>query len=201
MINQAQARTAGIVGMIGAVLWAIVNILEVRFELFPPNGSGPLYVTNQIMALIALAAIAYGYLGILWGNGVAGRFGKTAVWLFVIGNGLIIVGSLMALLVRSDDSLIFLVFPIGGLLMDLGALGTGIAVVRDKQWGGWQRWMPLLYATYLWLAIEIPFIMGAFGEGGPVGMVEIIQDIGLFLVGLAVFTWVKARSAVVPQPA
>ena len=200
MHNIVLARKLGIVGMFGGALWAIANVLEVSLGLYPPNGSGPLYVTIQILALVALASIAVGYLGIIQGGGVFGRFGKTGVWLFVIGNGLIIAGGLMALLLRSDDSPIFLVFPIGGLLMDLGALFTGIAVVGAKRWDGWQRWMPLIYAAYLLLAIEIPFLMGVFGEGGPAGLIEIVQDIGLFLVGLAVYTAHKKATAVSFNP-
>ena len=188
MQNTSLARKAGIVGMAGAVLWAIVNILEVSFDLYPPDGSGPLYVTNQILALVALGAIAWGILGIIWGGGVSGRFGKIVVWIFSIGHILIIVGGIMALLLRSDDSPIFLVFPIGALTMDVGALLTGIAVIKDKRWHGWQRFMPLIYAIYLWLVIEAPFIMGVYGDGGPVGTVEVIQDLGLFLIALAVYT-------------
>ena len=188
MQNTSRARKAGIIGMVGAVLWAIVNVLEVSFNLFPPNGSGPLYVTNQILALVALGAIAWGILGIIWGGGVGGRFGRIVVWIFSIGHMLILVGGLMALLLRTDDSPVFLIFPIGALMMDVGALLTGIAVIKDKQWSGWQRFMPLIYAIYLWLVIEVPFIMGAYGEMGPVGTVEIIQDLGLFLIALAVYT-------------
>lgn len=198
MNNYETVRKLGIVGMFGGILWAIVNVLEVQFELFPPNGSGPLYVTNQIMALVALTAIAIGYLGIIRSGGVEGRFGKMSVWLFVAGNSLIVVGGLLALFTHSDDNPIFLVLPIGGLLMDLGALFTGITVVRAKRWRGWQRWMPLIYAVYLLLAIEIPFIMGVFGEGGPVGLVEVVQDFGLFLVALAVYTAAGLETAVSP---
>lgn len=188
MQNPSLARKAGIVGMAGAGLWAIVNVLEVSFSLFPPNGSGLLYVINQILALVALGAIAWGILGIIWGGGVSGRFGKIAVWIFSMGHILIVVGGLMALVVRADDTPVFIVFPIGALMMDAGALLTGIAVIRDKRWDGWQQFMPLIYAIYLWLAIEIPFMTGAYGDGGPVGLVEVIQDMGLFLIALAVYT-------------
>ncbi len=188
MYNTSLARKAGMAGMVGAILWAIANVLEVSFGLHPPDGSGPLYVINQILALLALTAIAAGILGIIWGGGVSGRFGRSAVWIFSIGHILIVVGGLLALIFRADDSPVFIVFPIGGLMMDAGALLTGIAVIKDKQWGGWQRFMPLIYAIYLWLVIEIPFIMGVYGDGGPVGMVEIVQDVGLFLVALAVYT-------------
>lgn len=200
MKNKAIVRKAGLVGMFGAVLWAIVNVLEVSFDLYPPDGSGALYITNQVLALVALAAIAFGYLGIIWGGGVNGRLGKTGVWLFVVGNGLIIVGGIMALVVSSDDSPLFLVFPIGALLMDVGAILTGIAVARDKQWQGWQRWMPLIYAMMLMAIIEIPFMMGLYDDRGPVGMVEVVQDIGLFFVGLAVYTAKVKETAVFQSP-
>ena len=188
MQNTSRPRKAGIIGMAGAVLWAIVNVLEVSFDLYPPDGSGPLYVTNQILAILALGAVAWGILGIMWGGGVSGRFGKIVVWVFSIGHVLIMIGGIMALIVRADDTPLFLVFPIGALMMDLGALLTGIAVIKDKRWDGWQRFMPLIYAIYLWVVIEIPFIMGVYGEGGPVGLVEVIQDLGLFLIALAVYT-------------
>jgi hypothetical protein len=59
------------------------------------------------------------------------------------------IGGIMALIVHADDTPIFLVFPVGGLMMDVGALFTGIVVIKDKQWSGWQRFMPLIYAVYL----------------------------------------------------
>ena len=199
MQNSSRARKAGLFGMSGALLWAIANVLEVRFELFPPNGSGPLYVTNQVLALVALGAISWAILGIIWGGGVSGRFGRVAVWMFSIGHMLILVGGVLALVFRADDSLIFIVFPIGALLMDTGALLTGIAVVKDKRWDGWQRYTTLIYALYLWLAIEVPFIMGAYGDDGPVGTVELIQNLGLFFIALAVYT-TQANDVAAPQP-
>jgi hypothetical protein len=187
MQTNNRVQIAGLIGMAGAVLWAIVNILEVSFGLFPPGGSGPLYVANQLMAFAALAAVAVGILGISWGGGVSGRVGKTGVWLFALGHLLIILGGIMALFTGSDDSPIFIVFPLGGLMMDVGALLTGIAVVTAGRWSGWQRYMPLIYAVYLWLAIEIPGIVGIYADG-PTFWPEIFQDIGLFLVALAVYT-------------
>jgi hypothetical protein len=196
MQNTLLARKAGVVGTAGAVLWIIALMIEYGFGLFPPDGSGPLYVTNQILSFVALAAIAVGILGIIWGAGVGGRFGRIGVWLFVLGYGLIIVGGIMALSAGSDDSPIFIVFPIGGLLMDVGALLTGIAVVKDRRWDGWQRFMPLIYAAYLWLAIEVPLIMGVYADG-PGLVPEIFQGIGLFFVALAVYT--TQAKATTPQ--
>ena len=108
MKSKNRVQMAGVIGMAGAVLWAIVNVLEVSFELYPPGGSGPLYAANQLLAFVALAAIAVGILGINWGGGVTGNIGKTGVWLFALGHVLIIVGGIMALFTGSDDSPIFL---------------------------------------------------------------------------------------------
>lgn len=188
MDSSNRVQIAAVAGMAGAILWAIVNVLEVSFELYPPGGSGPLYVANQLMALVALAAIAVGILGITWGGGVSGRVGEIGVWLFALSHVFIILGGIMALITGSDDSPIFIVFPIGALMMDLGAMITGIVVVTAGRWRGWQRYTTLVYAAYLWLVIEIPTIMGVYGDLGPTGLVEIIQDLGLFLIALAVYT-------------
>lgn len=115
------------------------------------------------------------------------RFGSISVWMFVVGYALIIVAGLLALLLRTDDSPIFLLFPIGGLLMDLGALFTGIAVARAGNWSGWQRFMPLIYALYLWIAIEIPSIAELYADE-PGLVPELGQALGLFLVALAVYS-------------
>lgn len=188
MNSNNRVRVVAIAGMAGAVLWAIVNVLEVSFELYPPGGSGPLYVANQLLALVALAAIAVGLPGIIWTGGVIGRVGKIGVWLFALSHVFIILGGIMALITGSDDSPIFIVFPIGALMMDVGAMITGVTVITDGHWSGWQRYMPLIYAVYLWLVIEIPTILGVYGDLGPTGLVEIVQDLGLFLIALAVYT-------------
>jgi len=195
-----RAQLAGMAGMAGAVAWAIANIVEYSLGLYPPHGSGPLYVANQILAFGALASIAVGILGIAWGGGVRGRFGKIGVWLFALGHVLIILGGIMALFSGTDDSPIFIVFPIGGLMMDVGALLTGIAVAAAGHWGGWQRFMPLIYAVYLWLAIELPSIMGLYADG-PGFVPEIFQDVGLFLVALAVYTAQRQTRTLQPNAA
>ena len=145
MQTNNRTQMAAIAGMAGAVLWAIVNILEVSFGLYPPRGSGPLYVANQLLAFVALAAIAVGILGINWGGGVTGNIGKTGVWLFALGHILIIVGGIMALFTGTDDSPIFIVFPLGALMMDVGVLITGIAVITAGRWSMQVLWFERWY--------------------------------------------------------
>ena len=190
-----KARKAGIIGMVGAVLWVAATLAEYAFGLQPPANEGAFFITNQILAFVAMAGIAVGYLGIYWGGGVDGRFGKVSVGMVVLGYGLIITAGIFVLLLKEDESPIFILFPIGGTLMSWGVLLTGIAAARAQLWQGWQRWMPLIYAGFLWLAIEIPFIAGVYPDGP--GMVpEILQGIGLLLVALAVFTASGEETAV-----
>ena len=187
MKSNNRAQLAAMAGMAGSVLWIISLTLEYSLGLEPPSGSGPLYVATQILAFVGLAGLGIGILGIDWGGGIKGRFGLLSVRLFTLGYALIILGGVLALFLGDDDSPMFIIFPIGGLMIDLGALLTGIAVATAKRWSGWQRLMPAIYAAYLWLAISIPFALG-FLPDGPGFVLEIFQGVGLFLVGLAVYT-------------
>ncbi len=69
MFHENRTRTAGILGMLGAVLFFIGLLIEYRFGLFPP-GSGTLYVLNQVQFLVAMSGILVDVVG--YENG-AGR--------------------------------------------------------------------------------------------------------------------------------
>ena len=186
MTNNHRVQLAGTVGMAGAVLWIISIVLEYSLGLQPP-GSGVLFVTNQFLAFVALAATSLGFVGLVWGGALQGRLGKIAVTLYVLAYTLIIMGGILALFITSEDSPIFLLFPIGGLLSTVGVVLTGILVVIQAHWSGWQRFMPLINAAYVFFAIDLPFALSDTPEGP--GMVrELIWGVSLFFVGLAVFT-------------
>lgn len=186
MKSTTLSRNLGKIGVAGALLWILTLVLEYSLGLQPPAGEGPLYVLNQILALTALVGIALGYQGIKAYRGVSTRFGRISVSLFTVGYFLIVIAGVFALIMRSDDSPIFILFPLGGLLMDLGALFTGFSVMKANVWQGWRRFMPLIYAIYLWAVIEIPFIL-EFYPDGPGFVPEIFQALGLLMVGVATF--------------
>jgi len=184
MKSQILNRNLGNIGMAGALLWILSLILEYSLGLQPPAGEGLLYIANQLLAVIALVCVAVGYFGIKSSGGVTTRFGNISVWLFSVGYFLIVLGGIFALALKADDSPIFILLPLGGLLMALGAIFTGFSVMKANTWLGWRRYMPLIYAAYLWLAIMIPNIVGFYSDG-PGFVPELFQGIGLFLVGLA----------------
>ena len=186
MKNNNRVQLAGIAGMGGAVLWIISIVLEYSLGLEPP-GSGALFVANQILAFIALAATSLAFVGLVWSGALTGWFGKLAVSLYVLAYALIIIAGVLALFISNEDSPVFLLFPIGGLLSTLGVVLTGIAVAVQGHWSGWQRFMPLINAAYVFFAIDLPFLLSDTPEGP--GMVrEIIWGVSLFFVGLAVYT-------------
>lgn len=196
MKDTTLSRKASMAGMAGAALWILSIILQNAFGLHPPDSEGPLYIANQLLAFVAMAAIAFGFLGILWGGGVSGRFGKISTGMVAMGYALIVIAGIFMLFLGENESPIFILFPIGGTLMDLGVLLTGIGVARAAAWSGWQRWMPLIYAAFLWLVIELPFIAGLTPDG-PSMVQELFMGIGLFLVALATYTASTQETAVV----
>lgn len=185
MVNYTMARKAGNIGIISAVVWMIAVIMQHSLNLFAPDGSS-LWIVHQLLALTSLAGVAVGFLGLIPSGAVISKFGKTAVILFAIGRGLIILGGLASLFLRGQDSPIFLVFPIGGTLSDIAALLIGIAVITAKSWTGWQRWMPLVHSLVTFLGISLPMGLGAMNGPGLAG--ELIQGALWLGVALAVFT-------------
>ena len=186
MRNNNRVQVAGTAGMAGAVLWIISIVLEYSLGLEPP-GSGALFVANQVLAFVALAATSLAFVGLLWGGALKAWFGKLAIGFYVLAYALIIIAGILALFISNEESAVFLLFPIGGLLSTVGVVLTGIAVAVQGHWSGWQRFMPLIHAAYVFFAIDLPFFLSDTPEGP--GMVrEIIWGVSLFFVGLAVFT-------------
>jgi hypothetical protein len=195
MINTARAHRAGLAGLAGAALWILAIIVEYAFGLQAPDAKGPLFIANELMFFVAMAGIAVGYLGILWADGIRGLFGKISTGMVALGYLLLIVVGLFQLFLSNQDSPIFILFPIGGMLMAFGVLLTGVGVARAGSWSGWQRWMPLVFAAFLWLAIQIPLIIGATPDG-PGMVAELVWGVGLFLVALATYTATVPETAV-----
>ncbi len=200
MVNSSSARKMGIVGIIGSVLWMVAVIMQSSLNLFVPDGSA-LRLAHQLVALTALAGVAVGFLGLIPGGAVVNTFGKTAVILYAVSRGLIIVGGLAGLFLQGQESPIGLVFPIGGMLADITALLIGIAVITARRWTGWQRWMPLAHFLVLFFAVSLPLGLGLTPDGpGTVG--ELVMGTMYLGVALAVFTSAADLRAygAAPQP-
>ncbi len=193
MENKSRAQTAAIVGMVGAGLWMISVIMQNVFGLFGP-GSGPLYPIHQLLAFAALGCIIVGFLGLVWGDAVQSRFGRTAVYLHMLSWALIIFTGLVALLIQTEDSPIFLLYPLAGILSDLSGLLIGIAALIAKNWSGWQRYMPLVYFLVVFFGVNLPSFLGVTDGPGMIG--EFIMGACWFGLSLAVYTARPGKTAV-----
>jgi hypothetical protein len=180
------ARKAGIIGIVGAVLWIISVILQNGLGVSGPE-SGFLWVVHELIAIAALIGMMIGFLGLLWGGAFRGPLGTVAVSVHVLAYVLIVLGTILTLLMGNVESPLFVLFPIGGFLETAGALLLGIAALVSGRWTGWQHWMPLLYSLFYLFGIGVPMIAGLTSNGPGMAM-EISQGIAWLLVALAVYT-------------
>jgi len=193
MENRTRAQKAGMLGMVAAGLWVIRAVVQYRFGLFGLD-SGPLYPAHQLVAFATLSGMIIGFWGLIWGGAVQSRFGKTAVSLYAVSYALIILAGLVGLIFQTEDSPIFLLYPIGGLLSTISALLMGIAVLRAGLWLGWQRFMPLVSFVIIFLVVDLPLFLGTTDGPGLVG--EFVMGACWFGVALAVFTKSGQETAV-----
>ncbi len=182
MENRTLARVAGVVGMGSAVLWIISILMEYSLGLRPP-GHGALFLTNQAMVQVSQAGTTIAILGLWWAGAVRHRFGRVAVALFALSYAILTVAGVISMLTGNQD---LWLFPIGGLLSLVAAFMTGIAVAAGKHWSGWQRFMPLIHASYVFLFLYLPLFVGSHGPNS--AAFEAIWGVSWFLMGLAVYT-------------
>jgi hypothetical protein len=82
----------------------------------------------------------------------------------------------------SEDQILY---PIGGIVSLLGAVFTGIAVAVEKRWSGWQRFMPLIHAAFVFFVLYLPLFIA---NQEPTPLKELLWGVSLLLMGLAVYT-------------
>ncbi len=186
MENRNMARAAGVIGMGSAVLWIISILMEYGLGLHPP-GRGTLYEVNQAMFQVSQAGTTVAILGLWWAAAVRSRFGKVAVTLFALSYAILTVAGVISMMTGNQD---LWLYPIGGLLSLVAAFMTGFAVAIGKSWSGWQRFMPLIHAAYVFLFLYLPLFVG--GQPPNSALPEVFWGVSWFLMGLAVYTSYRA---------
>lgn len=198
MSTASRVRTAGLIGMAGGMLWIVSVILQNSQGLFDPDGS-PAWMLQQVLALAGMLCSMAGFLGLLWGQAFRGRLGPLGIILHIVGWGLIFIGGLALLVIGPAESPLFLVFPIGGNLHDIGYILIGIATIISGRWSGWQRWMPLVAAVVNILTMGLPMLLGAAPDG-PGMIAELLNGVMWLGIGLAAFS-ASRQAAPAPAPA
>jgi hypothetical protein len=170
------------IGMAGALLFMVGLIVEYQYDLFPP-GTGPLYIINGIMFMVAMGCI----LVMLWHirrvHSSSSRFVRIALTGLPIGWAMLLMGGILGLISGNSDNLFF---PLGGLTLIVFGLLAGIAVIVAKQWQGWARFTLLLQGIYYLLVMMIlpPILTGSIE---PTFVTETLWMGTWFLIGLALF--------------
>ncbi len=183
MDNTTRVRTMGLLTIAGGLLWVMAFLVQDQVKFTPE--SGPVYIMAQLLFPIALMGTVAAALGLIWGGAVRGsRFGQIAVGLFLVGQILIIAGSVIGTFTGGggDSPLI----GIGALLSNVGGLLTGIAEVTAARWHGWQRFAPLVMGGYSFFLTFLPALVAQ-------------QEPSMVAITLWGFTWVIVGLALVTR--
>ena len=154
------ASAAGLIGVVGGLLWLGALLAEYRFNLFTPRLDAP-HIADQVVFVLAMICYVVALLG-LRSSDAAGhsRFARTILALWAAGWVLVAVGAVTSLIAPTFKPAEILP-AVGGLLTCVSGLITGILIVRAGVWRGWLRWVPLVVALYVLLVLFVPLFAGA----------------------------------------
>src|SRR6266700_4126987 len=150
-----RVRLAGAGAIAGGLLWSAAIVVQQAGSCLEPRSGAGFFVVQAIV-LLACAGFLVGVQGLDWARAVgAGRFGRWSVRAFEVGIALEILASAMILATRSDESPLF---PLGGVVMAVAGVLTGVAAIRAAVLTGWQRLAALLVGLYFLLGMVVPTI-------------------------------------------
>lgn len=148
---------------------------DIALGLFDGLGRGYFAVALVLTACLAVAVVGSFVPGPLAIVGTVVALAGLALWVAEYGAKLLVAGT------RFGNG-----FDIGGsMLLALGMLLLGIAVVRARRTAGWQRWVPLAGSVYFFLSI-IPQV--TLTESGANGVLLGAWGLTWVLLGVALLT-------------
>ena len=191
MKDPYRVRVGGLLGIAGAVIWFIAVVVQQMLGLQTPGKPG--YAALQALYALAFLGILGSILGLRW-SGAAGssRFASIATGIYIAGMAGFVLGDLVNAVTASED---IPIAPFASLVTTIGALLSGIAVLRARQWGSWQRFTPLLVFLYSFFGFMLPAIVT--GQE-PTVFALLVFGLPWLLQGLAVATGAHASRALAP---
>lgn len=152
------------------------------------------YLGRGLIHLGELAiVVALGLSGAA-GTGLLGRLG---LGLGVLGALVLAVGEVITLSAPATSETLFAIAPV---LVGLGLVLAGTAVVRTARWAGWRRWVTLGLGVYVF-AVLFPLVIASGGPPAPAALAGLLGWQVLWVL-IAVAVLVEARRpAFSPQPA
>lgn len=184
-------RILGLVGMLTSPFFLVYVLTSDPQESYTLLGA----LFGLVFQLGCLSSVSGLFAVRATGNGIGGR---TVLVVQMILHTLAALFQILEYRQIGVDNILFTITDIAWPLGFLFMLVTGGAVIRARRWLGWRRFLPIL------CAVPLPVAMFSRPLGGE-QLVGMIFGIGLFaiygLLGLAVFTDEEnASPALVTQP-
>jgi len=182
---------AGWLGVAGAANAAIVEpaVAEDRFSYpFGPTA----FITWAVFFFLQHVALVGGLYGFVRSGATGtGRMGRWGGWGAVVGMGGAAVAELVSISgvdsarssARADA--IGVVYGFASVLIGVGLVLAGIAVIRAQRWHRWARIVPVLLGIYVF----VPLTPALLVSRDPVGRIAIAG----WMVGFAVLGWALVR--------
>lgn len=151
------ARNAGIIGLGGGLLGAAFAAYELATLPYEVS-----LATNTLAAVAHLTVI----IGLV---GVAALGAAGSGWWGRIGIGVAILGFVVLtgaeLTEPFDEATAAMMFEVAPLVIGLGMLLAGVAVLRARRWSGWRRIVPLVIGVYVFV-VFLPVAIAVATEAG-----------------------------------
>jgi hypothetical protein len=112
------------------------------------------YALLQVPWIIVELLLLVGVVGLAFSGAASG-------WLSGIGLGIALLGRVVLVLAEIHSSILVddsILQPVGAVITAVGMTLVGIAVLRRRRWGSWQRFTPLLTGVYPFL-VMFPFVI------------------------------------------
>jgi hypothetical protein len=144
-----KVRTAGVLCAVGGAGWLANALLAAAIS--GPNSAA--FVITEVLWTIIQLLLLIGVIGLALSGVVSGWFGGIALGLALLGRVDFVLAEIHSLILGEDSFLL----PLGALITAVGMTLVGIAVLRGRRWGGWQRFTPLIVGVYPFV-VMFPFI-------------------------------------------
>ncbi len=184
----SKVRTAGVLCAVGGAGWLVNGV--VSLVLSQPSGAA--FAISEVLWIVIHVLLLIGVVGLALSGTAPGWFGGIALGIALLGRVDFVLAEIHSLSIGDDTSFLL---PLGALITAVGMTLVGIAVLRAKRWGGWQRFTPLLVGIYPFVAMfplifitEEPSMLTITGWGLP-----------WLLLGCAI--WSSLREQGTPQSA
>lgn len=200
MENRALVRSAGLLTLIGIALGFGISIARVVTYPDMMRAASGGFVPLEILVTISFAALAIGLVGLARsdaaGEGRPAQIGLVLAWL---GLGLVLLTQ--TILIIQDEYPVTLGI-VAGLLIGLGMLLTGSAVLGARRWGGWRRYAPLLIGLYpLVMVFTFPILEGIIAPENLAALEQGLTAVNfLFWLPLGFALWLPAGERPATRP-